>query len=482
MFSKLFSRYFSRNEFKTAGGYNDIARIAYPLIMMSASSVVMQFADRKFLANSSTEEMAAALPSGILYYTLFCFFQVTANFTGTIIAQLHGHGNRKDCVTAAWSGLAFAAISGVIIMAVLPFAGHAILSRTLSPTLFPDAWTYFKALLPCGVFVCLSAPLFSFFSGRGKTMPVAVINIGVCLLNVLLDWLLIFGKWGFPRWGIFGAGLATSISAGCGLLAAWWLFRRVRQSSYPTRQCHFKMEYVVKLIKYGTPSGLQVVSDVGSFTLILLIVGRLGDVALAATTIAFSINNLSFLPLLGLSEATAILCGQYIGKRAKKVAAALPYRSWRLALIYMLFTGSCYVLLPDLITAFFQPDNVKTGGIDFAEVARQSRWVLLVAAVWNLMDITKFTFGAALRGAGDTRSVLVINTACAWLVGVPGICFLVFVLQPNIVVIWGYLVLITGLEGALLFWRFRTGKWRKIKLIKAEENAPSPEAMEHMPL
>lgn len=465
MFLKTITRWFSREEFTGPGAYNELMRIAYPLILMSASNVVMQFADRKFLGNSSTAEMAAAMPSGILFYTLFCFFLVSANFTSAIVAQLFGTGARRDCVRAAWSGFYFSLFSSGFIAIVVPFLGYLILKLSLSATLFPHAWTYFYTIVPSGIFACLSAPLFAFYSGRGKTFPVALINIGICLANIILDWVLIFGKFGLPRMGIFGAGIATSLSAMGGFLAILTLYLSIDQKVYPTRSLRrFQFEYIRKLLRYGTPAGLQVLSDVGSFTLILLIVGRLGEVALAATTIAFSINNLSFLPLLGISDGTAIICGQYIGRKMKKIASRVPFRAWRLAFVYMLLTGIFYVTSPDYIISVFKPDN-PDGSIDFAEVAEQGRLVLLLAAFWNLCDTMKFVFGGGLRGAGDTRAILLINTFCAWVLAVPGICLMVFVLQPSILTVWGYMVFVTATEGLLTLWRYRTGKWRSIRMV-----------------
>ena len=107
---------------------------------------------------------------------------------------------------------------------------------------------------------------------------------------------------------IFGAGLATSISAAAGFVLIFICFMLVDQKEYKTRSRHnFRWSIVRKLIGYGTPAGLQVMSDVGSFTLMLLEIGKLGNVALCASTIAFSINNLSFTPLMGISDATAII-------------------------------------------------------------------------------------------------------------------------------------------------------------------------------
>jgi MATE family multidrug resistance protein len=305
-------------------------------------------------------------------------------------------------------------------------------------------------------------PLYAFFSGRGKTAIVAGINIFVCLANIFLNWLLIFGNWGCPRWGIFGAGVATSISGGLGLLAAAWLFWNFDQRKYPTRRYRqFNLQRVGRLLKFGSPAGLQILSDVGCFAAILLIVGRLGDNALAACSIGFTVNNLSFMPLMGIADATAILSGQYIGKNELGIAGRIPGRGLRLVLTYMLFTGLFYLIGPEWIARCFSPEN-NNGSVDFEEIIRQVRWVLCGAALWNFADCYKLVYGGLLRGSGDTRAMMLINIFCSWVLVIPGILLLVFCFRPPVAVVWFYLVFTTIVEAALVYRRYISGRWKKI--------------------
>ena len=254
-------------------------------------------------------------------------------------------------------------------------------------------------------------PFFAFFSGRGKTAVVAGINIFVCIANIFLNWLLIFGNWGFPRWGIFGAGLATSISGFLGLVTAALLYWYFDQRRFPTRQYRKPdLQRLGKLIKFGSPAGLQILSDVGCFSGILLIVGRLGDDALAACSIGFAVNNLSFMPLMGIADATAILSGQYIGKNDLDIAGRVPRKALRIILTYMFFTGLFYLISPEWIARFFSPENTDAG-LDFEGIIQQVRWVLFGAALWNFADCYKLVYGGLLRGAGDTRAIMLMFTS-----------------------------------------------------------------------
>ncbi len=448
------------------GGYLELLRVAYPLIFMSASNVIMQFADRKFLSLSSTQEMAAALPSGVLFFTFFVFFSVTCGYTSTLVAQWYGKGVRKECVRSVWAGLWFAGAASVLCLTFLPWFCNMCLRWTMTETLYPLGAEYLKGFFPAGAIACLSMPFFAFFSGRGKTAVVAGINIFVCAVNVFFNWLLIFGNWGFPKWGIFGAGLATSISGFCGLAIAAGLYWHFDQRKFPTRRYwQWNLPRIGKLLKFGAPAGLQILSDVGCFSGILLIVGRLGDNALAACSIGFAVNNLSFMPLMGISDATAILSGQYIGKSELDIAGTIPKRALRIILTYMFLTGLLYLIGPEWIARFFSPENTD-GNLDFENIIHQVRWVLCGAALWNFSDCYKLVYSGLLRGAGDTRAIMVINMLCSWGLVIPGILALVFCLRPPVAVVWFYLVFTSSLEAFLIYRRYRCGKWRQIGMVK----------------
>ncbi|MFA7230057.1 MAG: MATE family efflux transporter [Victivallaceae bacterium] len=459
------SGYFSRHHFIESGGYLEIWKVAYPLILMSASNSVMQFVDRMFLAENSTEDVAAALPAGILYFTLFCFFMVTTNFTSALVAQFFGARDNLSCVKAAWSGFYFAVFASLVIVFVIPFAGDFILSHNgHNPLIQGKEKEYFQSLIPCGAFICMSSAFFSFFSGRGKTLCIAMINIAGCGLNIILDYIFIFGKCGMPALGILGAGQATSIAAAFILLCAMILFSSVDQVQFPTRKVReLRMEYLKKLFSFGTPSGLQVLFDVGAFTFVTFMIGNLSEVALASTTIALSINHLSFMPLLGFSQATSIVCGQYIGRDQKDVALKSAYHSWRLTSVYMSFCSMFYLFLPLTLIGMFSPGS-KHSAIDFTQVLRYGRWILACAALFNFFDATKFIFMGALRGAGDTKSVLIISSLCAWLLMVPGTVLLIYC-KSSIITVWIFLTFCTLVEALIIFWRFRSGAWQKIDLI-----------------
>jgi MATE family multidrug resistance protein len=165
---------------------------------------------------SSPQEVAAALPAGVLSFTLTSFFLALSSYTATVVAQYFGKGDSASCVKAAWNGFYLSLGTGLLVLLVMPwlglglieFSGHAPEIRALERD-------YFITLIPSGAFMCMSAALISLFTGVGRTRHAAFVNLTSCALNVVLDYMLIFGKWGAPVLGIRGAGIATSLATAC---------------------------------------------------------------------------------------------------------------------------------------------------------------------------------------------------------------------------------------------------------------------------
>ena len=477
--------YFSKQNFIGHGGYFELGKVAYPLIILGASNVIMMFCDRLMLGRASTAYMNAALPAGATYFTFFCFYLVMCGFTSALVAQLFGAKRLHECAQAAWNGFYLAIGVALIIGFINPFFTHMVIDLSLSPEVTAAAHRYLEGMRFSGVFACLSAPLWGFFSGRGITWPVAVVSCAVCALNILLNYMFIFGNLGAPEWGAFGAGVATTLSGAVGFMAAAVFFVASHSKALPTLKLRrFRLDFVKKIVYFGTPAGMQVLFELASFTLLTLLVGKMGadtgdDLPLTVTSIALSINNLSFSPLLGISDATAIVVGQYIGRGRPAIASRATYRAWRAAMLYMLFCAAVYLLFPRELASLFR----EAGSSDaaFADVLEAIVPIMVCAALFNLSDAVKYVFMGGLRGAGDTKCIFYLVSGAQWIFMVPGLFVLTMWFNVSVIGIWIFLIFCSTLEGGLIYWRYRSNKWRNIKLIDAHpENMVPLEECEHI--
>ena len=458
------------NETKSTSHYGRILRVAWPLFCLSAGTVIMQFCDRKFLGNSSTEEIAAALPAGNLLATLGTFFISMISYCNPMTAQYFGAGRTRECVDVLWSGFRAALLCAGIMAILMPCLGICVLNLTLNVEIFPYAFRYFVLQIPGQIMLCLAAPFFAFYSGRSQTIVISSVNICTALLNILLDWLLIFGHWGLPKLGITGAGMATAASQS---LAAFTIIGLVLfgndQVRYPTRRFRsFSKELFRKIFLIGGPSGFQRLNTSLKFTTIILLVGTLGKSALASSTIALSITLVSFMPLIALTESNLILSGQFLGRGDPAGARKITFQTWTLALSYTLSAFFAILFFSRPVIAWFAPER-SGADVSFEQLAGQTWNVLLVMGFWMMIDSVRYIFGSLLRAAGDTGALLRISLTVSWGFGIPGFLVLTQWVRPPIDQVWLFFILVSLLESSLILYRFHQGTWKAVRLIHQKE-------------
>jgi MATE family multidrug resistance protein len=475
-------------------------RIAAPLILSMASYTVMQFFDRVFLSRYSTVTIQAALPAGILAHTLICFFQALAGYAGTFTAHYHGAKDPAQCVRATVQGLWLALASWPLILLLIPLGNWLMFLSAHAPDVYAAERTYFVILMAGGIMVPLNAAVGGYFMGIGQTTVNMVANALGCSLNIVLNYAMIFGHWGFPELGIAGAAYATLISGFVTCLIQLVLFcrsRAVRQQALPgtargdtrppTPQAvlagerprapkqlpragavslwrpDFKL--LSRIVRFGTPSGLQLLMDIGSFALFIMLTGRLGEVALTASNIAFSINNLAFAPLLGFGMAASTVVGQHQGARNPEAAMRAGYTGLKMGLVYMCVIGATFVFFPHGYFELFRPKNAA---FTADELLALGRTMLLLMTAWGLLDTVSIILSGALKGAGDTRFVMVYMVLGGWLALVPGTLLLLH-LGYGIIGLWVWLAVYISFLAVGFWWRWQKGAWKTIRVIEHRE-------------
>jgi MATE family multidrug resistance protein len=446
--------------------YLELWVIAYPLLITNATNTVMQFVDRKFLASYSTTDVAAALPGGVLSFLIFSFFLVSTGFTASIVSQNFGKKNYEACARVPWAGVHFALISGLICAWGLIYPGaYFIHNGGHSPELQVKELEYFQIMMSSGGLLFMTTAFSAFFTGRGKTWTIALIQVIANIVNIVLDYILIFGKFGFPEMGISGAAFATLTGSGVGAVVAFILFISQDQSIYPTRKEWLpNWKDIKRLLSFGGPSGIEVAFSVSGFTYLIFLIGKMGELELAASTIVFSINMLTFMPIMSTSEAVGILTGRYVGAGDFENASKTPYRAWSILVIYLVFMGIVYIFFKRPLFEFFAPS--KSTGINFDSIIALGGTILACMAVSNIFDSFKFMFVGALRGAGDTKVSMFILIGTSWLILIPGAYIIVEIYHLGIIPLWFFIISYSGLTALILWARFYSGAWKKIDMLK----------------
>jgi MATE family multidrug resistance protein len=279
-------------------------------------------------------------------------------------------------------------------------------------------------------------------------------------LNILLDVLLIFGLYGFPRWEVAGAAVATVISLGVQVVLLQAIFLNGRMNrQYGTRTAYaIDMVKIRELFRIGWPAGIQFFMDIfnwGIFTSFL--VGRFGDIALASHNAAINFMHVSFMPAVGLNHAIAPIVGQWIGQGDIARAKARTYTATRLAIVYMFTCGLFFAVYGgELIHKCFSTNP---------EIVRMGHTLLIFAAVFQAFDAVNITVMGALRGAGDTRFMMVCMGIMGYLFFLPLAWTLAVILDWGAIGSWvGATVYIIVLS-FILFARFHGERWRHIRIF-----------------
>lgn len=456
------------NQWHQEGGGRELLGLALPLILSSSFMTLQITVDRALLSQASSDAVAAAMPAGVLYWTFLTLFQNTAGYATTFVAQYTGAGRSHRVGPAVWQALYFSVVAGVAFLGLLPLAGPLIRLGGHSPAIQDLEVTYFHCLCFAALPALVVASVNSFFAGRGDSWTVLLIDATGMSLNALLAYAWIFGHWGFPAWGIAGAGWATVAgSTTSALLGLLLLFRPKYRSTFGTLAgWRFEPELFGRLMRFGLPNGLQWMLDGLAFTVFLFLVGRLGDVELAATNVTFAINMFAFLPMLGIGQAVSILVGQRLGQDRPELAERATWTGFKVAWLYMAAVVLLYVLVPDAFLYFFKGTDEK-----WPQVAHYVPVLLRFVAVYSLFDSMSLVFSFALRGAGDTRFVTIVALALAWtLMVVPTWAACSYHL--DLYWVWGFASAYIIALGLTFLLRFRVGKW---KLMRVIEQAASPE-------
>ena len=447
----------------SSSSYRALLRIAVPLIITSASFTVQNFCDRMFLAWYSPEALQAAVPAGILFFTLVCGFMSMAAFANSLVAQYHGSGDLHSCSRSVAQAILLALFSFPLILLLIPVGLWMLSLSGHAPAVMAAEKTYLTILMAGGLFLPLSSAVSSFFSGRGLTKVIMLCALGGTALNLILNWLLIFGIGPFPEMGISGAALASVISGFVSPVVMLVLyFSEKNNRLYNTRQLfYFDAPLFRRLLRFGVPAGIHMTMDIGAFSLFVLLVGRLGETAFMAANIALSVNMIAFMPSVGIGQAAGTLVGQHMGRGDLDGAFAVGWRAVHIGWIYTICAALTFVLMPEVYIRLF-----ARGDIPFDEIFNLARMLLMFAACWGLMDSTNLIFSGALRGAGDTHFVMWYETSMAWFFFASGELLIVLVLKWGVVEAWAWALVYICLLAIGMIARFRSKHWQKIELIE----------------
>ena len=457
----------------SGGNVMEVLKISLPLILASAGHTINLFADRVMLARYSQDAVGASFVAGLTSFTLISFFMGTVGYANAFVAQYYGAENHARVGAAVWQGVFLALFGGAILAGGWFWAEPLFACFGHAPGVTRQEVAYYQVLSLGAVLPLLQCGLAVFWSGRGKTMMVMAVNFLVTAINVPCNYLLIYGKQlpgtpfgdlAIPELGIAGAAWGTNIAGAAGTLTMllFFLLPREAREKYGTTARVWDWELFKRLLRFGTPNGASFFIDIAAFNIYAVILGTFGAAVQEATSIAFAVNSLAFMPIIGIGTTVSVMVGHAVGAANIPQAERSVKSARLLALSYMALMAVLFVAVPDAVLWFFvRPDDPEqVAALDYA------RKFLLFIAAYLLFDGINIIYNSAIKGAGDTKfSMWAVVVICWAFFALP--CLLYHWLFPReFWGLWAILVINVVIYSFTFYFRYHGGKWKKMRVIE----------------
>jgi MATE family multidrug resistance protein len=452
-----------KERYMESGGLGEFLKIAVPIIISSYVMAIEVFTDRLFLSMYSQVSYAASIPAGVSNSTLEYLFLFTIAYVDVFVAQYYGKKEYRSIGPAVWQSIYLAIAAAIIILAVVPFSEKIFMGVGHTADIVAEEVKYFK-ILCYGAFFSMAATAFSgFYSGRGKTHVTLLVSLCGVVINIILDYCLIFGKLSFPELGITGAALASNISyVFMFCIYLFFVISKKNSDTYNTRHIKLDISLFKKLLKFGFPNGITVFFDMMAFAIFMLIIGTLGILELTASNIAFSLYHIIIMPAIGAGIATSIMVGNYLGQNKASIAEKSVSTASKCICIYILALVVLILLFStQLISPFLS--NIQTS---LEELISMSTNLLMMLVVYMIFDGCQIPFQFAIKGAGDTAFVMKVIAALSIILEIIPTYLVINVFKLGIYTAW-LITMAYGVALLIIFYlRYKSGKWKQMRIIE----------------
>jgi putative MATE family efflux protein len=435
-----------------------ILGLIWPVVIQEAAfgilAMVTTFLVGKFGASAIT---AVSLSDNIIHLPEVAFQGISVG-TIAIIARQVGAGETGQVNRSVRQAMLLSILLGVIFAITWWFLADFWLwvFRTQADVAALGR-TYIRVNAPCIVFFFILYCGESLMRGSGNTRTPMMITVSIEVIGTTLAVVLIRGFWFVPALGVLGAAIARAVVSFLGaVIIIVLLVKGQGILKWDLRTAfNFDLSAVKRILNVGFPAFLEQAQMRGAMSIYQIIISSLGTTAYAAHALAMRVEEFAFLPSWGFSVAATTLVGQCLGARRPDLAEKSANLAQRYCLIAMVALG---------LLTFFLGKNLLSIFIDDPEVVRLGTLGLQIWAIAMPGMAVNQTLAGGLRGAGDTRWVLLLTTAGMWTMRVAGGALLAFTFGFGVAGAWGGAVLDHTVRAVIIWWRFRTGKWKSIKV------------------
>ncbi|MGJ3234989.1 MATE family efflux transporter [Marivirga sp.] len=431
--------------------------LAYPVVLSQLGHVLVGTADSVMVGRVGTAELAAVSVANAVF-SVTMMFGIGVSFGLTpLVAQSDGEGNHRSSMRFMKHSFVINVIFGIILFSFLLFGGYILDVLDQPKEVVVLAKPYLAvigfSLLPFMVFQTFK----QFAEGLSLTKQAMYITLGANVINIVLNYILIFGKLGFEPMGLLGAGWATLISRIIMAIGMVYFVRHYRK--FKVYWKYFKVTVwnavsFKQLLNLGVPTGFQYIFEVGAFASAAIMIGWMGKIPLASHQVAMNLASISYMMATGISAAATVRVGNQLGQRDIPTMRIAAFTCFLMAIIFMSFTGLLFMGLNDYLPMLYTSDQ---------EVIPIASSLLIIAALFQLSDGVQVVGLGALRGMGDVKLPTAVTFMAYWVIGLPSGYLLAFVLGLQEKGVWYGLLIGLSVTAVILFIRFNN-KTKKLAI------------------
>jgi len=432
--------------------FRPMFRLAVPVVLAELGWMTMGIADTLMVGPIGPAAIGAVGVSTSLFMGVCIFAMGLMLGLDTLVSQAFGAQQLDDCHRWLVHGVVLSLLVSAPMMLVILSLAAAMPRWGIHPDVLVLAQPYIRTLAWSVPPLLLYASFRRYLQGMGVARPITVALVTANLVNIVVNWVLIYGHLGAPALGVTGSAWATVLArtgmAGFLLVTIVYRERNRRPGLFETSM-RIELARMRRLVALGLPASTQVTLEVGVFAAATALAGRLAPVSLAAHQIALNLVAFTFMVPLGVAAAGAVRVGHAVGRRDPDGAARAGWTALLFGALFMACSAAVFLSLPSLLIGAFTRD---------AAVVRAGVSLLFVGAVFQMFDGLQGVATGVLRGLGDTRTAMYWNLVAHWFIGLPFGYFLCFGLGVGVVGLWWGLstgLIICGV-GLLVVWARRT--------------------------
>lgn len=437
-----------------------LVRLAAPVVTIQVGLMLMGVVDTIMVGHVSPQDLAAVAMGNLYFFLVAVFGMGVLMALDPLVAQAVGAGDHPAVGRSLQRGILLSLVLGLVAAALLLLAGPVLTLLRQPPEVVPIAAGYAFATMagttPFFLFVAFRQTL----QAMARLGPIVVTIVVANVLNLSLNWVLVYGNLGAPAMGAVGSGWASS---GSRILMALMLpalaWPILKPHLRPFRREVLEWRPMLRMVRLGAPIGMQFQLEFGAFGAVGILMGWMGTVPMAGHQVAINLASLTFMVPMGVSAAASVLVGHAVGRQDPVGARRGSAGALLLGTAFMTFTAALFILFPGPLAELYTGD---------AGVLAVAMTLLPIAGFFQIVDGLQAVAGGILRGLGDTRTPMLANILGFWVAGIPLGVVLAFPRAGGPAGLWWGLSLGLALVAGLLLWRVRVGMRRPLERVVLE--------------